>query len=65
MPQGGIEPPAYSLPMTCSTTEPLRQKFSNNSYDELDQLSSSKSLEKQFKRTISRLYELTSVDYKK
>ena len=28
----------------------------------LDQLSSSKSLEKQFKRTISRLYELTSVD---
>ena len=30
----------------------------------LDQLSSSKSLEKQFKRTISRLYELTSVDYK-
>ena len=30
----------------------------------LDQFSSSKSLEKQFKRTISRLYELTSVDYK-
>ena len=28
----------------------------------LDQLSSSKSLEKQFKRTISRLYELTSID---
>ena len=31
----------------------------------LDQFSSSKSLEKQFKRTISRLYELTSIDYKK
>ena len=30
----------------------------------LDQFSSSKSLEKQFKRTISRLYELTSKDYK-
>ena len=31
----------------------------------LDQFSSSQSLEKQFKRTISRLYKLTSVDYKK
>ena len=30
----------------------------------LDQFSSSKSLEKEFKRTISRLYELTSKDYK-
>ncbi len=30
----------------------------------LDQFSSSKSLEKQFKRTISRLYELTSINYK-
>ena len=30
----------------------------------LDQLSSSRSLEKQFKRTISRLYELTSANYK-
>ena len=24
VPQGGIEPPTPSLPMTCSTTEPLR-----------------------------------------
>ena len=31
----------------------------------LDQFTSSQSLEKQFKRTISRLYELTSTDYKK
>ena len=31
----------------------------------LDQLVSSKSLEEQFKRTTSRLYELTSIDYKK
>ena len=31
----------------------------------LDQFSSAKSLEKEFKRTISRLYELTSIDYKK
>ncbi len=31
----------------------------------LDQFTSSKSLEKQFKRTISRLYELTSMNYKK
>ena len=30
----------------------------------LDQFSSSRSLEKEFKRTISRLYELTSKDYK-
>jgi len=30
----------------------------------LDQFTSSKSLEKQFKRTISRLYELTSIGYK-
>jgi len=30
----------------------------------LDQFSSAKSLEKEFKRTISRLYELTSKDYK-
>ena len=30
----------------------------------LDQFSSSKSLKKEFKRTISRLYELTSKDYK-
>ena len=30
----------------------------------LDQFTSSKSLEKQFKRTISRLYELTSMNYK-
>ncbi len=32
--------------------------------ESLDQFSSSASLEKQFKRTISRLYELTSTDYK-
>ena len=31
----------------------------------LDKFSSSKSLEKQFKRTISRLYELTSIKFKK
>ena len=31
----------------------------------LSQFTSSKSLENPFKRTISRLYELTSVDYKK
>ena len=30
----------------------------------LDHFSSSKSLEKEFKRTISRLFELTSKDYK-
>ena len=30
----------------------------------LDQFSSAKSLEKEFKRTTSRLYELTSKDYK-
>ena len=30
----------------------------------LDKFSSSKSLEKEFKRTISRLYELTSKNYK-
>ncbi len=30
----------------------------------LDQFSSTKSLEKEFKRTTSRLYELTSKDYK-
>ncbi len=30
----------------------------------LDRFSSSQSLEKQFKRTISRLYELTSIEYK-
>ena len=30
----------------------------------LDQFSSSKSLKKEFKRTISRLYELTSTEYK-
>ena len=30
----------------------------------LDQFTSSQSLEKQFKRTISRLHELTSTEYK-
>ena len=30
----------------------------------LEKLTSSRSLEKTFKRTISRLYELTSKDYK-
>ena len=30
----------------------------------IDKLTSSRSLEKQFKRTISRLYELTSKSYK-
>ena len=30
----------------------------------LSQFTSSQSLEKQFKRTVSRLYELTSIEYK-
>ena len=40
---------------------PMALKVANQS---IDKLTSSRSLEKQFKRTISRLYELTSKSYK-